>query len=134
MNPSIPTKIAQCRQLLQEIESLLGSPDPTAAESDIMSTGVPAEKPRDYTAPGAWSYARLLPEYKELIAIIGAGKITRDDQWLPFGRMLMKYKSSKRNGWGKLLWAAEHTEPSKRWSQDIEQVLLDKERSMTSAY
>lgn len=82
----------------------------------------------NYTAPGAWQYAKLLPEYRELIAVIGTNKIRTDGDWLPWGRLIQKY------GWKWVRQAAESLDATQRWVDKIESVIAQARKAKGGEY
>ena len=130
---AISTIASRLRDIATELDDLLRT-EPVVEHPSFDAPALPANPAVSVIHPGAWQYVRLTNEYKLFASIIGPNKIRCEADWMPWARILTKYKSEKRNGWGKLLWAAENTEPSKRWADQVEQVLLDKERSTKSIY
>lgn len=130
--PKIREMLMQLKAQLFALETeLLAPPDPTADQMDI--TGGEVRIPSrgagcNYTAPGAWSYVKLEDNYRNLLSIIGSGKIRNETDYLPWGRLIAKW------GWVNVLKGAEATEPSKRWSADVEQTIVNKKRSKESMY
>lgn len=58
-------------------------------------------------------YAKLLPEFAKLQAILG--RSLRDtDSWAPYARLVALH------GWKRLIRAAEQADPDKRWAPDLE--------------
>ena len=119
---------SKMRSVLQEFEALLHEEPVVEHPSFEPLSAIPANQAVDVTKPGAYAYVRLTEEYKQLTAIIGNGKIRGEGDWAPWARLVKEW------GWKNVIEAAKRTEPSKRWSTDVEQVMVDRKRSKQSAY
>ena len=60
-----------------------------------------------------WPDTRFVPEFTQLKAIVGAGKMTQD-QWPSWARLQARF------GWKILLLAAEMCDPLKRWPPECQ--------------
>ena len=125
---AIQALAGRLRTLASDLEILL-RPEPVVEHPSFEPLpAIPANQAVDVTKPGAYAYVRLTEEYKQLTAIIGNGKIRGEGDWAPWARLVKEW------GWKNVIEAAKRTEPSKRWSTDVEQVMVDRKRSKQSAY
>ena len=118
---------SRLRDIATELDDLLRT-EPVVEHPSFDAPALPANPAVSVTNPGAWQYVKLTEEYRKLLAIIGNGKIRCETDWLPWGRLVEKWK------WVNVIKGAEATDPVKRWPNEVEQTIINKKRSKESMY
>ena len=124
---AIQALAGRLRTLASDLEILL-RPEPVVEHPSFDAPALPANLAVSVTNPGVWQYVKLTEEYRKLLAIIGNGKIKSETDWLPWGRLVEKWK------WVNVIKGAEATDPVKRWPNEVEQTIVNKKRSKESLY
>lgn len=89
--------------------------------ADVCSPTTPdAPAVKDYTAPGCLPYVRMMPEYRQLIALIGPNRARTETEWLPWGRLLNVL------GWKNVLKGLEIMPADQRWPDRLEALAQQK--------